>query len=161
MHVRHIVYILHILSLFWGSMSLLWGSHAQFRRKFRVLVSSNTNSAPAPIIAHNESSGGDVGNQVMMAMNDQKPGKKTICTFQICAICRICTTGQKCMIWKILKICKICTLWGIFTICTICTICTRHVTSSRSSLWKAWRPISTMNTHLQRRFCFANNAYNS
>jgi hypothetical protein len=30
-----------------------------------------------------------------------------------------------------------------------------------SSLWKAWRPISTMNTHLQRRFCFANNAYNS
>ncbi len=27
--------------------------------------------------------------------------------------------------------------------------------------WKAWRPISTMNTHLQRRFCFANNAYNS
>ena len=31
----------------------------------------------------------------------------------------------------------------------------------RSILWKAWRPISAMNTHLQRRFCFANNAYNS
>ena len=27
-------------------------------------------------------------------------------------------------------------------------------------LWKAWRRISAMNTHLQCRFCFANNEYN-